>query len=138
MGSHNPPFLGAQRPRWHIVSVTDSDTICNNNPSLPLADIVFFGLPLKVLKHLLWRGFCILIRNISFPSPINVGSHNLPSLGANVLIGTPSGDWLHRLWDFPQGFKIRLLWRVFAYPYEECFVSLFNQCKISQFYSDKK
>ena len=41
-----------------------------------LADIVLFGLSLKVFKtRMLGRGFHSLIKNVSFPSPINVGSH---------------------------------------------------------------
>ena len=37
---------------------------------------------------LLGRGFHTLIRNVSFPSPTDLGSHNLPSLGSTVLNGT--------------------------------------------------
>ena len=51
------------------------DTICNG-PSLPLADIVLFGLPLKVFKMcLLGRGFHTLIKNASFSSQTDVRSH---------------------------------------------------------------
>ena len=48
-----------------------------------------FGLPFKVLKtHRLGRSFFTLIRNASFSSPTDVGSHK----EASVLGGTPSGD----------------------------------------------
>ena len=37
-----------------------------------------FGLLLKIFKmYLLGRGFHTLIKNVSFPSPIDVGSHNI-------------------------------------------------------------
>ena len=98
VGSHNLPLFDAQRPRWHSFpspinvgppihalsnpaslmahrSVSGSDTICNN-PSPPLGDIVLFGLSLSGL-HLLGRGFYTLIKNVSFSSPTNVGSHTL-------------------------------------------------------------
>ena len=56
-------------------SVSGSDTICNG-PSLPLADIVIFRLPLKVFKmRLLRRGFHTLIKGVSFSSSTDVGSH---------------------------------------------------------------
>ena len=42
-----------------------------------------FGLPLKVFKmRLLGRGFHTLIKNVSFSSPTDVGSHNPPPFGA--------------------------------------------------------
>ena len=45
-----------------------------------------FGLPLKVFKTcLLGRGFHTLIKNASFPSPTDVGSHNPPPFGAQRL-----------------------------------------------------
>ena len=62
----------------HLVS--GSHTICNG-PSPPLADIVSlwafsFGLPLKVFKtHLIGRSFHTLIKNASFSSSTDVGSH---------------------------------------------------------------
>ena len=46
-------------------SVSGSDTVCNG-PSPPLADIVLFGLSLSC--------FHTLIKNVSFSSPIKVGS----------------------------------------------------------------
>ena len=62
--------------------MSGSDTICNS-PSLPLADIVFFVLPLKVFKmRLLRRYFHTLIRNTSFSPPTDVRSHNPPPLRA--------------------------------------------------------
>ena len=51
-----------------------------------LVDIVLFGFflsgfPLKVFKtRLLGRGFHVFIRNASFPSSTEVGSHNPPLL----------------------------------------------------------
>ena len=48
-----------------------------NSSSPPLVDIVLFGLPLKVFKRrLIERGFHTLIKNASFSSPTDVGSHN--------------------------------------------------------------
>ena len=68
-------------------SVSDFDIICNN-PSPLLVDSVRFG-PLRIVisfivfeMRLLGRGFHTLIRNASFPSPTDLGSHNLPPLGA--------------------------------------------------------
>ena len=47
-----------------------------NSPSPPLADIVLFGRSFKVFKtRLLERGFHTLIKNVSFSSPTDVGSH---------------------------------------------------------------
>ena len=55
--------------------VSGSDTICNN-PSPPLANIVFFRLSLKAFKTcMLGRSFHTLIKNTSFPSQTDVGSH---------------------------------------------------------------
>ena len=60
--------------------VLGSDTICNS-PSPALADIVLIGLslsgfPLKIFKtRLLRRDFHTLIKNVSFSSPTDVGSH---------------------------------------------------------------
>ena len=49
-----------------------------------------FGFPLKVLKtRLLGRYFHARINNISFYSPIDVGSHNPPSLRPSILAGMP-------------------------------------------------
>ena len=55
--------------------------LCNSlSPLLaPLADIVFSGLSFQGFKtHMLERSFHILVKNASFASPINVGSHNSP------------------------------------------------------------
>ena len=41
--------------------------------------------------RLLERGFYTLIRNALFPSPIDVRSHNLPTLWTKLLNGTPLG-----------------------------------------------
>ena len=38
---------------------------------------------------LLERGFHILIKNVSFSSPTDVGSHNLPPSGPSILAGIP-------------------------------------------------
>ena len=87
----------------------------------PLGDIVLFGLSLKVFKtRLLERGFHTLIKNTSFsslndvgshnplgaqrpgwhsfPFPINMGSSNPihPPLEPNILTGTQS--YVHPLW----------------------------------------
>ena len=105
-----------------------------NNPSSPLIDIVRFGplcivVSLTVLKCvLLRRGFHTVIRNASLPSPTDVGSHNPPPFGPNVLADTLPGVWLwYHLWQpksstskycplwpvtyhcQPHGFKTRLL-----------------------------
>ena len=53
-----------------------------------MVDIVHYG-PLRIVIRfivfktwLLGRGFHTLVRNASFPSPTDLGSHNLPPLGA--------------------------------------------------------
>ena len=62
---------------------------CNGTRS-PLANIVLFGLPLKAFKTcLLGRGFHILIKNVSFSSPTDVGFHNPPHSDPSILVGTP-------------------------------------------------
>ena len=59
-----------------------------------------FGLPLKVFKtRLLGRGFHTLVKNASFSSPTDVGSHNPPRSGPSVLVGTRS--LLQLMWDPP-------------------------------------
>ena len=65
--------------------VIGSDNICNS-PRLLLIDIVCFSplhivVSLTVLKRLLGRGFHTLIRDASFSSSTDVGSHNPPLLG---------------------------------------------------------
>ena len=67
------------QPTWdltiHLPWRSSGSDIIYNDPSPPLADIVLFGLPLKVFKtRLLGRGFYTFRRNVSFPSPTNVGS----------------------------------------------------------------
>ena len=47
--------------------------------------------------RLVGRGFYTLIRNASFSSPTDVGSHNPPSSGPSVLAGTRSS--LQSIWD---------------------------------------
>ena len=48
----------------------------NTSPCPPLVDIVLFGLPLKIFKIcLLGRGFHTFIKNDSFSSLTDVGSH---------------------------------------------------------------
>ena len=49
--------------------------------------------------RLLGRGFHILIKNVSFSSPTDVGSHNPPPSGLNVLTSTRS--LLQSMWDPP-------------------------------------
>ena len=80
------PFQGSASLLAHR-PVSVFDTICNGS-SLPSADISLFKLFLEVFKTcLLGRGFHTLIKNASFSSPIDVGSHNpLPS-GPSVLLG---------------------------------------------------
>ena len=74
-----------------------------NSPSLPLADIVLFGLslsgyPSRFFKtRLLGRGFHILIKGVSFSSLSDVGSHNPPPLGPSILAGTCC--LLQLMWD---------------------------------------
>ena len=52
-----------------------------NRLSPPRVDIVFYGASLQDLKtRLIERGFHTFIRNVLFFSPIDVGSHNSPSL----------------------------------------------------------
>ena len=60
-------------------SVSGFNTICNR-PNPLLADIVLFSLsfwasPQSFKTHLIGSGFHTLIRNASFSSPTNVGSH---------------------------------------------------------------
>ena len=71
--------------------------------------------------YLLVRGFHILISNASFPSPIDVRSHNSPPWEPSVLAGIPARclamipfvttQLSFPLWASPQDFKTRLLWR---------------------------
>ena len=72
--------------------VSGSDTICNSS-SLPIIDIILFGLfgiSLKVFKtRLLGRVFHTLIKNASFFFSTDVGSYNPPPLGSSVLADTP-------------------------------------------------
>ena len=74
-----------------------------NSPSPQIAYPLWafpFGLPLKVYKtHLLGRGFHTLIKNVSFSSPTDVGSHNPPSFRASVLASTR--PILQSMWDSP-------------------------------------
>ena len=75
--SHIHPFWGSASSLAHH-PVSSFDTICNSS-SPPLANIVLFGLSLKVFKTcLLRRGFHTLIKGVSFSYPTDVGSHNLP------------------------------------------------------------
>ena len=65
-----------------LVFLGGVDEIVCNSPSLPLAYIVLFGLSLTVIKmRLLGRSFHTLIKNVSFSSLTNVGSHNHPLRG---------------------------------------------------------
>jgi len=73
--SHVHPLWGSTSSLAHH-PVSGSDTICNSS-SPPLADIVLFGLSLKVFKTCLpGRGFHTLIKDVSFSSPTDEGSHN--------------------------------------------------------------
>ena len=122
-----------------------SNTICNSQ-SPPLADIVLCGLSPQGFKTcLIGRGFHTLIRNASFSSPTNMGSHNPPPLGAqhlcwhiarcldSILVIKPKLTAIRYcpLWAFPQGFKTRVL-RRFPHPCKKCFVLLSNQGEISR------
>ena len=67
------PLRGSASSLAHCL-VSGSDTIYNSQSPL-LADIVFFGLSLKVFKtSLLGRGFHTLIKNALFSSPTDVKS----------------------------------------------------------------
>ena len=69
------PLQGSTSSLVHC-PVSGSDTICNG-PSPPVADIILFGLSLKVFKmRILGSGFHTLIKNVSFHSPTHVGSQN--------------------------------------------------------------
>ena len=67
--------------------ISKVNNIYNSPRHCPLADIVRFGplriaISLTILKmRLLGRSFHTVIKNVLFPSPTNVGSHNPPSLG---------------------------------------------------------
>ena len=103
MGSHNPPPLGpasllayplmstpyrAQPPRWHITWCLALIPFVTTQCSLWAFP---FGFPLKVFKmHLLGRGFHTLIKNVSFSSPTNMGSHIPPPSGPSILADTHS------------------------------------------------
>ena len=77
--SQSTPFWGPTFLLAHC-SVFGSDTICNNlNP--PLANIVIFGLPLKVFKTCARESFPHPYKECFVPfSNSNVGSHNPPPL----------------------------------------------------------
>ena len=106
-------------------SVFGSDTICNShipNKEGPLWAFPF-RLPLKVLKCV-GRGFHTLIRNVSFPSPTDMGSHNPPSLGSasllaycpvfdsNIICNSPTASKYCSLWTFLFGLSLKVLKRV--------------------------
>ena len=69
------PLRGTARRLAHC-PVSGSDTICND-PDPPLADIVLFELFLSGFPSmtLLRKGFHILINDVLFSSPTNVGHH---------------------------------------------------------------
>ena len=97
------PFWGTARRLAHR-PVSGSNTICNN-PDPLLADIVLFelslsGFPQGSKTRLLGEDFHTLINGSLFSSPTNVGHHNPPPPGPNVLIGTLS--FLQSMWDRPQ------------------------------------
>ena len=104
VGSHNPPpsksniLAGtplvstpfeAQPPRSTSPGV-GSNTICNSSKATTSLYCSFWTfssvLPLKIFKtHLLGRGFHTLIKNDSFSSVTDVGSHNPPLFRAQRL-----------------------------------------------------
>ena len=77
-------FSLAHRPMF------GSDTICNSPSALAHYVLKLHGFETRLLG----KGFHTLVRNDSFPSPIDVISHNPPLLGANVFASTPLGVWL--------------------------------------------
>ena len=94
-------------PLWGTASslthhpVSGSDTNCNDSGP-QLADIVLFGLPLKVFKTcLLGRGFHTLKRvfrsPLSFSSPTNVGSYTLSFVLSCLLCGSSKSK---KFWFF--------------------------------------
>ena len=153
MGSHNPTLLGGSTSSLVHRPVTGFDTIWNC-PSPPLGIFSSLGFPFRASPQgfkmrLLRRGFHTLIKNASFPSLTNVGSHNPPSLGgqrprcrsvtgSDTICNCPSPLLVDIvLFGFPfqaspQGFKMRLLRERFLHSYKECFVPISNQCGISQ------
>ena len=81
VGSHNPPPWGPTLSlRHHLMSI--SNIICNSSRPL-LVDLVRFGPSCIVINFTVFktclpgRGFHTLIRNVSFSSPTDVGSHTL-------------------------------------------------------------
>jgi len=80
------PLRGSASSLAHHL-VSSSYTICNGTASRYCPPWVFpIELPLKVFKtRLLERGFHSLIKNNSFSSPTDVGSHNPPHFGAQCL-----------------------------------------------------
>ena len=99
------------------------------------------------------RGFHTLIRNASFHSPINEGSHNPPPLGASVLVGTSHVFGSNTIYNSPNpqladivhfsSLCIVISFTVlknattrerFSHSYKECFVPLSNRCGTSHHY----
>ena len=74
------PLLGSASSLTHC-SVSSSDTFCKT-PSLPLADIVLFGLSLSSFSSRFLKRVCYgevstpFIKNVSFSSPTDVESHS--------------------------------------------------------------
>ena len=84
--------------RIEMTPTTCPLSYCNSS-SPPLIDIVLFGLPLKFFKTCLSRrSFHTLIKNASFPSPTNMGSHNPPRGLASSLALVPLSN-LQPMWD---------------------------------------
>ena len=105
VGSYNPPPLGPTFSPTHR-PVSSSNTICNG-PSPLVANIVFFGLSLEVLKCfqtcLLGKSFHTLIRNVLFPSPTDLGfTISILGLVAFVLvyINSMSCSTIHHILQF--------------------------------------
>ena len=91
VGSHNPPPWGPASSLTHC-PLFASNTICNtSNSSLtiycPLWPIIYHRKPHSFKMYLLRRGFHTFIRNVLFPSPIEVVSQSTP-LGASIFVNT--------------------------------------------------
>ena len=115
VGSHNPLLFGA-RLCWHSFPSPTASRYCSLW-TFP------FRHPLKDLKTcLLRRGFHTLIKNVSFFSPTDVGSHNPLLFGVQRpcrhCFPSPTANRYCPLWIFPFGlplniFKTHLLGRDF-------------------------
>ena len=90
---------------WQDFAGHNERTNSVNRPSPPRVNFCLFwaspsGLPYKDFETcLLGRGFHTLIKNTLFPVSTDIGSHNPPPLGPNVLADTHSP--LQSMWDPP-------------------------------------